>query len=576
MPVLDAPTPAMSSELEACLAEARIFEKLGDMAGVRKTALTYLARFPREPAVLALLGRAELLLGHPARALAPLARSARLTNHFIFYLLQADCLKKLGRIQEQQNILERAALWMPQTGTAYFMAGIAFEGVKETDRAIRFYRQALMTLPNEVSIQHRLGRALVEKGETIGALHYLEQALATRPDDPAYLVDFSVALEHAGRLEEALTTIEKSLAIQPDNPEAIHNLGHLLFNLNRSADALAIFDEALATGRDCSKTRFSRGVSLLKLGRFKEGWADYESRWKTSQTLPSNLPAPLWQGESLQGCHILLHAEQGFGDSLQFIRFAPQLAAQGAIVTVLVPPPLQRLFTTVAGVTHSVTDLPANAHFDYHCPLASLPHRLGVTQETIPSAPYFSVPPAEASRQGGPIRRLMWAGKHPARRVIGLVWSGAPRPSHVEAHAIDQRRSMPLTELAPLFEVPDTVFVSFQLNGAQQISESALPIHDGTHEIRDFADTAARLLGIDLLVCVDTSIAHLAGGLGLPVWMMSRFDGCWRWLEQRNDTPWYPTMKIFRQPRPGDWAGLVSTLKEDLADYTPAALAAVS
>ncbi|MCH4091287.1 tetratricopeptide repeat protein [Acetobacter sp.] len=576
MSVLDDPTSAMPSALEACLAEARAFEKLNDMSGVRKTALGYLARFPREPAVLALLGRAELLLGHPARALAPLARSARLTNHFIFYLLQADCLKKLGRIQEQQAILERAALWMPQTGTAYFMAGIAFEGVKETDRAIRFYRQALTTLPNEVSIQHRLGRALVEKGETIGALHYLEQALASRPDDPAYLVDFSVALEHAGRLEEALTTIEKAISLQPNNPEAIHNRGHLLFNLNRSAEALDVFDEALSTGRDCAKTRFSRGVSLLKLGRFREGWADYETRWGTSQTLPSDLPAPLWQGEPLQGCQILLHAEQGFGDSLQFIRFAPHLAARGAVVTVLTPQPLQRLFTTVSGVTHSVTDLPADAHFDYHCPLASLPHRLDITAETIPSAPYFSVSPEEASRQGTAIRRLMWAGRRPARRVIGLVWSGAPRPSHVEAHAIDQRRSMPLGELAPLLDVPETIFVSFQMNGAQQIAESGLSIHDGTHGIRDFADTAARLLGIDLLICVDTSIAHLAGGLGLPVWMMSRFDGCWRWLEGRSDTPWYPTMKIFRQPRPGDWAGLISTLKEDLQAYTPATLAAVS
>lgn len=576
MPALDDAPSTMSPELSACLAEARTFEKRGDMVGVRKAALTYLARCPREPAILALLGRAELLLGHPARALAPLTRSARLTNHFIFYLLQADCLRKLGRFSEQKEVLEKTSLWMPQTGTAYFMAGIAFEGIRETERAIRFYRQALTTLPNEAPVQHRLGRALVEKGETIGALHYLEQALALRPNEPTYLVDLSVALEHAGRLEEALATVEKALILQPDNPEAIHNRGHLLFNLNRSAEALAVFNDALATGRDCSKTLFSRGVTLLKLGQFEEGWVGYETRWGTSQTLPTNLPAPLWQGEPLEGCHILLHAEQGLGDSLQFIRFAPQLAERGAVVTVLAPPPLQRLFTTVAGVKHSVTDLSAEAHFDYHCPVASLPHRLGVTEANIPSAPYFSVPPEEASRQGSAIRRLMWSGKRPAQRVIGLVWSGAPRPAQVEAHAIDQRRSMPLSDLAPLFDLPDTVFVSFQLNGAQQITEAGLPIHDGTHGIRDFADTAARLLGIDLLVCVDTSIAHLAGGLGLPVWMMSRFDGCWRWLEHRSDTPWYPTMKIYRQPKPGDWAGLVMNLKEDMRAYTPALLAAAS
>ncbi|NHN88766.1 tetratricopeptide repeat protein [Acetobacter conturbans] len=561
--------PSSPTELDVLIETGGRLEKAGDMAGVRGAALRYLARHPHEAVALVLLGRAELLLERPACALAPLQRSARVTNQFVFHLLHADCLKKLGLHDQQRVALENAARRMPHAGSAYFMAGVAFEGIRETDRAVRFYRQALELLPDEAGLHHRLGRILIEKGETADALHHITEALRHKPDDPIYLVDHSVALEHMGRLDEALVAAEKALLQTPDNQEAIHNRGHLLFNLNRSTEALDVFDGAIENGLASPKTHFSRGVTLLKLGRLSEGWEGYETRWGMSQKLPTNLPAPLWQGESLAGRDILLHAEQGFGDSLQFIRFASRLAAQGATVTALVPPALTRLFARVDGVTHSVSDLTESAYFDFHCPLASLPHRLAITTETIPSAPYFSVPREEALQQGGAIRRLMWSSKGSARRVVGLVWSGAPRPTHVEAHAIDKRRSMPLTALASLVEVPDTVFVSFQMHGGRLIRESALPIIDGTEGITDFADTAARLLGIDLLVSVDTSIVHLAGGLGLPVWMLSRFDGCWRWLEDRTDTAWYPTMRIFRQPQLNDWASVVNQVKTELMSHCP-------
>ncbi|MFT8718278.1 tetratricopeptide repeat protein [Acetobacter sp.] len=563
--------PTSSSELDILLAESGRLEKLGDTQGVRRLALRYLARHPHDPAALVLLGRAELLLDRPACALAPLARSARLTDQFVFHLLHADCLKRLERIQEQHEALEKAAHRMPHSGSAYFMAGIAFEGISDTERALRFYQQALEMMPEEAPLHHRLGRLLIAKGEMQNALTHLERALIQKPDNPVYLVDYSVALEHAGHLDKALTAVEKALVHMPNNREALHNRGHLLFNLNRSKEALAVFDAAEEDGLATPKSRFSRGVTLLKLGHFKEGWEGYEARWGMSQTYPTHLPAPLWQGEALAGRKLLLHAEQGFGDSLQFIRFATQLAAQGAIITALVPPELQRLFESVVGIAHSVSVLPEHAQFDFHCPLASLPHRLGITPDNIPAAPYFSVPPDEALQQGGAIRRLMWSRNTVAKRVVGLVWAGAPRPTQFEAHAIDQRRSMPITALEPLLETPDTVFVSFQMRGRRQITNAGLPIVDGTDGIRDFADTAARLLGIDLLISVDTSIVHLAGGLGLPVWMLSRFDGCWRWMENRSDTPWYPTMRIFRQPQLNDWNGLVQLVTKALKEFSPAA-----
>ncbi|NHN85239.1 tetratricopeptide repeat protein [Acetobacter musti] len=550
--------------LDAMLARCRVLEQRHDFMAIRCETLRFLARHPSEPAALALLARAEFRLGRPACALAPLRRCCRQSGHFVFRLLYAHCLKRLGQTEAATEELERTGRVMPATGSAFYTAGVAFEGIGEAARAVRFYRQSLELAPDVPCVSHRLGRLLLDEGEAETALGLLARAVAAKPDDARYHLDYGVALELTGRLEESLRAVGEAIALAPSSAEALHNRSHLLLLLNRSEEAVAAADHALAVRPAFPKTMFTRSTALLKAGRWEEGWREYEWRWRSCQTPRTDIRAPLWQGEDLRGRHILLHAEQGLGDSLQFVRFASAVGAMGGRVTLHVPSPLVRLFRRVEGVSEVFGTLPPDARFDFHCPLGSLPLRFGIGPETVPADPYLSVPPDEAERQARLVRGLAErGGAGPGDLVAGLVWSGAPRKDKARSYALDRRRSIRLEELAPLFSVSGVRFVSFQLDeAAGQRAGSGLPLIDVTKGISDFADTAARLTGVDLLITVDTSIAHLAGGLGMPVWTLSRFDGCWRWLEGRSDTPWYPTMRIIRQERPGDWSGAVAGTRD--------------
>ncbi|NHO31472.1 tetratricopeptide repeat protein [Acetobacter fallax] len=569
MTIRSATAEVSDTLLDTMLARCRVFEQRRDFEAVRRDTLRFLGRHPRDMAALALLGRAELRLGRPARALAPLGRCFRQSGNFVFRLLYAHCLRKLGCQAEATAELEQTSRMMPASGFAFFTAGVAFEGIGETDRAVRFYRQSLELAPDVPCVSHRLGRLLLDQGEPEAALDLIARAIAARPEEAYYHLDHGVALELTGRLEESLQAVEKALALKPQDEEALHNRSHLLSLLNQSDAAIIAADRALEVRPAYPKTLFTRATALLKAGRWDEGWREYEWRWRSCQTPRMDLCAPLWLGEDLRGRSILLHAEQGFGDSLQFIRFATSVSRCGARVTVQVPEPLVRLFRRVEGIADVCSTLPSGCHFDFHSPLGSLPLRFGIMPDTVPGAPYLSVPPGEAVRQGDMVRRLVENGGADARDfVVGLVWSGAPRRHKARSHALDRRRSVKLAELAPLFSVQGTRFVSFQMDeAATQRAESGFPLTDVTGGIGDFADTAARLSGVDLLITVDTSIAHLGGGLGLPVLMLSRFDSCWRWLEGRSDTPWYPSMRVIRQSAPGDWSGAVEEARSLLSRH---------
>ncbi|GBR02932.1 tetratricopeptide repeat protein [Acetobacter oeni] len=564
-----APAIADTSEtvIDSLLSRCRVFEQRKDFAAVRREALHFLAGNRSDVAALALLGRTELRLGRAGRALAPLKRCVKQSGNFIFRLLYAHCLKRLGHADEAAEELASAGRSMPVSGAAFFAAGVTFEGVGEIDLAIRFYRQSLLLAPGVPCVSHRLGRHLLDKGKPEEALELINTAIAGKADEAYYHLDQGVALELTGRLEESLAAVDNAIAVAPDNPEALHNRSHLLLLLNRSGAAITAADRALEVRPDYPATLFTRATALLKVGRWEEGWREYEWRWRSCQTPRTDIRCPPWEGGDLRGRHILLHAEQGLGDSLQFVRFATLVARLGARVSLHVPEPLVRLFRRVQGVSDVFSTLSSDAVFDCHCPLASLPMMFGITPETVPAAPYLSVAPEMAAKQGDPVRRLAENGDgNPRDLIVGLVWSGAPRKNKVRSYALDERRSLKLADLEPLFSVSGIRFVSFQLDeAAQQRVETGFPLTDVTQGITDFADTAARLTGTDLLITVDTSIAHLAAGMGWPVWMLSRFDGCWRWLEGRSDTPWYPTMRIIRQEAPGDWAGAVGAARRMLA-----------
>jgi hypothetical protein len=328
--------------------------------------------------------------------------------------------------------------------------------------------------------------------------------------------------------------------------------------------------EALALRPDYKEARANLALALLMQGRLEEAWPAYEARWDV-EAMGGPAPVlaqPRWTGQTLNGETVLLYAEQGFGDTLQFCRYTPMVAAAGGRVVLVVPKALRHLMTTLDGVAEVLSEEDdIRIHCDYHCPLLSLPFAFNTSLDTIPATiPYLHADPAPWSET---LAGLSRAEVGPHRLKVGLVWAGKSRTAQPHAVAIDKRRSMRLTDMAPLFTVPNCTFVSLQL-GPPAAQMQALPegaeLHDVSHRLNDWSDTAALVAGLDLVIAVDTAVAHLAGALGKPVWMLNRFDSCWRWFLHRDDTPWYPTMRQFRQTSRGDWKGVIERVKLALTE----------
>jgi hypothetical protein len=296
-------------------------------------------------------------------------------------------------------------------------------------------------------------------------------------------------------------------------------------------------------------------------------WLGLEERLRLpTAEATRHFPQNRWHGEpGIEGRRILLHAEAGLGNTIQFVRYAPLVATLGATVLLAVQPELKPLLTGMPGVESVHGPLGAWPEFDLHCPLMSLPMAFATTEQTIPrQVPYLAVDPdAIASWQ-----TILPAPAGAQGLRIGLVWAGASRPQQPHAAAIDRRRSMALAQMAPLGGVPGNVFVSLQLGpAAAQIETAPFPLLDVAARLTDFAETAALVEALDLIIAVDTAVAHLAGALGKPVWLLSRHDACWRWGRDRDDSPWYPTMRLFRQTTPGDWAGVMERVAASLPGF---------
>jgi hypothetical protein len=293
---------------------------------------------------------------------------------------------------------------------------------------------------------------------------------------------------------------------------------------------------------------------LLKMGKWGKAWEDYESRLELTDTplidrnrlMPSLAPRG-----GLAGLTVVALHEDGFGDTLQFLRYLPLLAEQGAHVVACVPPALERVMRGVPGVASVVTDSGRLPPHDFVCPMFSLPRVFGTTVDMIPPVPVLVQDAALVQRWAG---RLSIAGLR-----VGLVWAGQARPSLPGFRTLDRRRSAGLAAFAPLFDVPGVAFVSLQAGpAARQLPPAGAVMIDPMPDVTDFADTAAIIAGLDVVISVDTSVAHLAGLVGRPVFLLDRYDGCWRWLSGRADSPWYPALTIFRQDHPGDWSGAMT------------------
>jgi Flp pilus assembly protein TadD len=446
-----------------------------------------------------------------------------------------------------------------------FAAALAHQQAGRVEAAIAAYRRLLALRPDLPEAQFNLGVALARLGRFEEAAGQFRRAIALRPDYMAAHNNLGTALRELGRPEEAEAAFRAVVRLAPALPQAHFNLGNAMKALGRADAAETCYRSALALKPDYHDATFNLATLLLAQGDMAPGWEAFEARWHTAALRADrrDFAVPLWRGEAGDGGTLLIHAEQGFGDTLQFCRYAPLAAARGWRVVLEVQPPLVRLLAGLPGVAQIVGRGEALPPFDRQCPMLSLPLAMGTTLQTVPAATsYLHADPARTA-----VLAARLAASAPDGLRVGVVWAGSPRtdlPPRDAAHA--RRRSLDPALLAPLFDIPGLRFVSLQKAGP--LAPPEMPMIDVMAEMEDFADTAALIAALDLVISVDTSVAHLAGALGRPVWVMTRRDHCWRWLEGRTDSPWYPALRIYRQSVQDDWTGVVAAVAADLRTLT--------
>jgi tetratricopeptide (TPR) repeat protein len=441
------------------------------------------------------------------------------------------------------------------------------------DEAILCYRWAIAFRPDYPEAYNNLGTARLEQGRPDEAVACYRKALALKPDYVEATFNLGVAIWELGQPAEAITWYRNAIALKPDYVDAYLNMGTALKELQRLDDAVACYRKVLELEPANPEAHSNLGIVLLAQGDLAAGWAEHEWRWQTPQMRKArrDFVQPQWRGEAAEGQTLLIHAEQGFGDTLQFCRYAPRAKARGLRVIMEVQPPLVRLLSGLPGVD-LVTGRGGDAlpPFDLHCPMLSLPLVLGTnTVATIPgAAPYLN---ADAAQIAAWRKRL--AGEDGRGLRVGLAWAGNPRSHSRALAAVDRRRSLNPNRLAPLFELSDVQCFSLQKGGPA--APAGFPLTDFMNEMDDFADTAALVANLDLVISVDTAVAHLAAALGKPVWLLDRFDSCWRWLTDRRDSPWYPGLRLYRQPQPGDWDSVMAGVSRDLRNLADARMEVV-
>jgi tetratricopeptide (TPR) repeat protein len=466
-------------------------------------------------------------------------------------------LHALKRSAEALTALDRALALAPGHLDALNNRGNVLLELQRPADAIAAFDAVLAKAPRHAQALINRGNACAAMNEAGAALADYDAALAAAPGHPLALYNRGNALRALGREQDALAAYDGALAAAPNHPGAWTNRGMALAALNRHGEAVASYNRALALQPDNADVHFNNALSLLTIGDYPRGLAEYEWRFKRAGTGPrKDLRRPLWLGEvPLAGKTILLHAEQGLGDTIMFARYAPLLARTGAKVVLEVQPELKALLAGLDGIAAIVAHGEPLPPFDLHCPLTSLPFACKTELNSVPAdIPYLSASDVQLAK---------WQPRLAERLPhVGLAWSG--RATHVN----DRNRSLSLSQLEPLLAAEDVRFVSLQRElraaDAELLAREPRIIHLGG-ELDDFTDTAAVLSTVELLICVDTSIAHLAGALGRPALVLLPFQPDWRWTLDLDRSPWYPAMKLFRQPAPGDWASVVARVREELA-----------
>jgi tetratricopeptide (TPR) repeat protein len=470
---------------------------------------------------------------------------------------RGNALKQLDRFEEAVASYDRATAIDSEYADPWSNRGSALQSLRRFDEALDSFDRAIRINSAYADAYYNRGNLLGELKRFEEAVESFDRVIEIDPDHPEAYNNRGVALNELHRPEEAVANYEQALIVRPDYVDAHYNRGNALKTLRRFDEALVSYDRAIEIKPDYAGAHWNLALFRLLLGDFIHGWAGYEWRWKTEQMEQDrrDFLQPLWLGEeSLAGATILLHAEQGMGDTLQFCRYVKLVAGLGAKVVLEVQAPLLALLGHMEGASVVLANGSTLPRFDWHCPLLSLPLALKSELKSIPTdIPYLR---SDAGRVAKWRERL---GKKTKPRV-GLVWSGNPQ------HRNDHNRSVALAQLLPLFAL-DAEYVSLQKNVAETDADLLGAYKELRHfgaELNDFADTAALVELMDVVISVDTSVAHLAGAMGKAVWILLPYSPDWRWLLDREDSPWYPTARLFRQEASGSWGDVIERVAKAL------------
>jgi tetratricopeptide (TPR) repeat protein len=434
----------------------------------------------------------------------------------------------------------------------------------DIERAVELYDQALVLAPMHAEAHYKRGNALKDIGRREAAILSYGQAIKYKPDYAHAHCNLGVVQQALGLAAEAQSSYDRAIAIDPSDAMAHYNRALLMQDCSRWAEAVENYDRAISINPEFAEAQYNRAMALLFLGDFERGWRSYEWRWKNAQRLdigePRHFAQPLWLGEdSLVGKRLLLHCEAGLGDTLQFCRYAPLVAAMGATVYLEVPQPLLRILANLGDVAQVIPKGNALPEFDYHCPLMSLPLAFKTTLQTIPNASKY----LNSDRTRAAQRREVLQDRGNPR--IGLAWSGNPK------NTIDSRRCVRLAEWIPHLPAEFAYFsLQKDVREEDRATLASNPFITPFDSAQDFVDTAALCECMDVVVCVDTSVAHLSAALGRRTWILLPFSPDWRWMRERSDSPWYPTAKLYRQKTAGDWGEVLARVGSDLRREFPA------
>jgi tetratricopeptide (TPR) repeat protein len=502
------------------------------------------------------LGRLDAALGSFDRSIALRPDFAEAHNN------RGIVLRDLARLDDAVASFDKAIALKTDYAEAHSNRGIALQMLQRADDAAASFDAAIALRPAYPEAYNNRGNLAKDLGNFDAAVADFDKAIALRPDYAAAYYNRGIALQELQRLDDALASFDRAIALKPDYAEAYNNRGLVLQELKRPDDAIASFERMIALMPNYVEAHSNQSLCLLQTGRFEKGWQRYEWRKKLEQPFGNRAFAqPLWLGkEDISDRTLFIHWEQGLGDTIQFNRYGQLLKARGAKVVMSVQEPLYRLFEQMSPDIEIIRADDVPAAFDYHCPLMSLPLAFGTTLETIPPPqPYLSADKA---------LRDAWDARLPAKTKprIGIVWSGGTK------HKNDRQRSIDLSTLAPLLAA-DVHWISLQkelkdADAAALRQTQHVEFHGDA--LTDFADTAAIIALLDLVISVDTSVAHLAGAMGKPVWILLPYNADWRWLLDRRDSPWYPTARLFRQDGTRSWGKVVSQVRGALELERPA------